>query len=289
MFKWTGWIAAGAILAACQALPLSPVDEGEDAIAETSSTTPPALDDRTDMPTASQAKPSLEGHTIIAMAHKKAGGESFVRPGTLFLSGYNILHGKDGGTSRWDKYAMWRVFADEKADAHAANGKVRIEAWRGSKLAMLLSFDGQATYDKSGRMADQSANAMWSNNFGFGAIRNALDEGWTQARRADRTIDGKPAYMVELTDPKGGQTLFGIDQSTFHILYVGFDTPRGWHERHYSHYFSKPGLDWQQAGRVQLFYNGVKANEAIWTDFEIGKSFDEEIFIVGKVPNDPTF
>ena len=184
---------------------------------------------------------------------------------------------------------MWRVFADEKDDAHAANGKVRIEAWQGSKLAMLLSFDGEATYNQSGRMEDQSANAMWSNNFGFGAIRNALDEGWRQDRRSDRTIDGKPAYMVQLTDPSGGKTLFGFERSTFEILYVGFDTPRGWHERRYSDYFSKPGIDWQQAGRVRLFYDGVMANEAVWTDFDIGGEHVDETFVISEAPTEPSF
>ncbi len=235
---------------------------------------------------ADEAEPS--GAAIIEAAHEAAGGETFARPGTLFLSGRNIIY-DEGGDRTWDRYAMWRVFADEKADAHAANGKLRIEAWRGGELEMLLSFDGEATYNESGRMADQSANAMWSSNFGFGAIRNALDTGWTQDRRADRAIDGKPAYLVELTDPSGGKTLFGIDQATFDILYVGFNTPRGWHERRYSDYFSKPGINWRQAGRVRLFYNGVKSNEAIWTDFEIGKPFGDAVFVIDAVPESPTF
>ena len=250
---------------------------------------PPSIENRTSMPFSSQSQPDLDGRTIIELAHEAAGGETFVRPGTLFLSGYNIVYDEGGGSQTWDRYAMWREFADEKADAHAANGKVRIEAWSDGGLAMLLSFDGEATYDQSGRMPDQSANAMWSNNFGFGAIRNALDVGWKQNRRADRTIDGKPAYMVELTDPAGGKTLFGFDQDTFDALYVGFDTPRGWHERRYSHYFSKSGVDWRQAGLVRLFYDGVKANEAVWTDFAIGAIFEDEIFAVGGIPEEPTF
>ena len=250
---------------------------------------PPSIENLTPMPPASQGRPELDGRTIIELAHEAAGGETFVRPGTLFLSGYNIIYDEGGGSRNWDRYAMWRVFAEEKADAHAANGKVRIEAWSDGNLAMLLSFDGEATYDRSGRMVDQSANAMWSNNFGFGAIRNALDEGWKQNRRADRAIDGKPVYMVELTDPAGGKTLFGFEQDTFDILYVGFDTPRGWHERRYSHYFSKPGVEWHQAGLVRLFYDGVKANEAIWTDFRIGVSFEDRIFVIDGIPGEPTF
>lgn len=238
---------------------------------------------------ARMAKPSLEGRDIITLAHEAAGGETFVDPGSLFLSGYNIIYSADGGAKKWDRYAMWRVFADEKAAAHAANGKVRIEAWQGSKLAMLLSFDGEATYNQAGRIEDQSANAMWSNNFGFGAIRNALDDGWDQDRRSDRTIDGKPAYMVQLTDPSGGNTLFGFDRGTYQILYVGFDTPRGWHERRYSDYFSKPEISWQQAGRVRLFYDGVMANEAVWTDFEIGSALYDDLFVITEAPSKPSF
>ena len=240
-------------------------------------------------PATASENPGLDGKAIIEMAHEAAGGETFVAPGTLFLSGCNIIYSEAGGGRIWDRYAMWRVFADEKADARAANGKVRIEAWRGAELAMLLSHDGEATYDRSGRMADQSANAMWSNSFGFGAIRHAFDDGWTQNRRADRAIDGKPAHMVELTDPNGGKTLFGIDQSTFNILYVGFNTPRGWHERRYSDYFAKPGVNWRQAGRVRLFYNGIKSNEAVWTGFEVGEPFAEALFVVDEVPSEPSF
>lgn len=273
------WMSGAALLAACQAVDVDMVHQE----------TPVATEGTTTLAGAGKTKPSLDGRQIIEMAHQAAGGESFVNPGTLFLSGQNVIYGRDGGASVWDNYAMWRVFADEKSDAHAANGKVRIEAWKSDKLTMLLSFDGEATYDKSGRMEDQSANAMWSNNFGFGAIRNALDEGWAQERRSDRTIDGKAAYMVQLTDPEGGKTLFGFDRSTLQILYVGFDTPRGWHERRYSDYFSKPGISWQQAGRVRLFYDGVMSNEAIWTDFEIGADYDDGVFVINEVPSEPSF
>ena len=279
MMKWSLGLASVLVFAGCQTVSEHDLTEEKPDVPGTTVL----------LTSVGQSKPQLDGYTIIAQAHEAAGGETFVNPGTLFLSGYNVIYGQDGGSRTWDNYAMWRVFADEKADAHAANGKVRIEAWQGDKLAMLLSFDGEATYNQNGSMEDQSANAMWSNNFGFGAIRNALDEGWTQARRSDRTIDGKPAYMVQLTDPSGGQTLFGFDRSTLQILYVGFDTPRGWHERRYSDYFSKPDVSWQQAGRVRLYYDGVLANEAVWTDFEIGQPHDAETFVISEAPSDPSF
>ncbi|MEQ8515172.1 MAG: hypothetical protein RIC38_06165, partial [Chromatocurvus sp.] len=222
-------------------------------------------------------------------AHAAAGGDVFVRPGTLFLEGYNIIRSPDGAESLWDRYAMWRVFAGSKSDAHSANGKVRIEAWRDGQLALLLAYDGEVTSDQNGPVEDQSANTLWSNNFGFGAIRNALDDGWQQTRRPDDMVDGEPAFFVELTDPGGGRTLFGIRQRDYAILYVGFQTPRGWHERRYSHFFSRPGTDWVQAGRVRLFYDGVKKNEAIWTDFRIGDALDASMFRIGDPPGTPSW
>ncbi|MEE4174549.1 MAG: hypothetical protein V2I57_09900 [Xanthomonadales bacterium] len=248
---------------------------------------PPPLERREDMPTATQAEAEWSGAEIIRRAHEAAGGETFVRPGSLFLSGYNIIRSPDGGEKLWDRYAMWRVFAEEKPDAHQASGQVRIEAWSGDELALLLAYDGEHTWNQDGRMEDQGANAMWSANFGFGAIRNALDEGWTQARRPDDLIDGQPAFLVELTDPSGGETLFGFRQSDFAILYVGFDTPRGWHERRYSHFFSLPGSDWIQAGRVRLFYDGIKANEAVWTHFAVGERYAPSLFQVNEPPVEP--
>ncbi|MEM9837779.1 MAG: hypothetical protein AAF830_01355 [Pseudomonadota bacterium] len=250
---------------------------------------PPALEERAKMPAATQAQAYLSGADIVAMAHEAAGGQLFVRPGSLFLEGYNIIRTPDGGEIVWDRYAMWRVFSEAKDDAHQASGKVRIEAWTEGELSLLLAFDGRTTSNQDGPMTDQSANTMWSNSFGYGAIRNALDEGWTQVRKTDRMIDGQLAYMVELTDRSRSKTLFGIRQSDAAIVYVGFQTPRGWHERRYSEFFEKPGLSWRQAGRVRLFYDGVKSNEAVWTDFRIGRSVDESIFRVETPPKEPTF
>lgn len=266
----------------CLSLLLATALPGGSAVAQ-----PPPLDARSAMPAATQHEVSLDGAEIIRRAHAAAGGETFVRPGSLFLSGYNLIRSPDGGERLWDRYAMWRVFGDEKQDAHQANGRVRIEAWTGDALALLLTFDGAQTWNQDGLMEDQSANSLWSANFGFGAIRNALDPGWTQARRPDDLIDGQPAYLVELTDPSGGKTLFGFRQADFAILYVGFDTPRGWHERRYSEFFSKPGSDWVQAGRVRLFYDGIKANEAIWTDFRIGETYPDTLFQPTSAPARP--
>ena len=124
---------------------------------------------------------------------------------------------------------------------------------------------------------------------GGSAIRHGLDDGWTQVREADDLLDGEPAYFVTLKDPSGGETLFAFRQSDYAILYVGFDTPRGWHERRYSHFFRMPGSNWQQAGRVRLFYNGVKSNEAIWTHYEIGGDYPRSLFQPAVAPEQPSW
>lgn len=270
----------GVWLCACTSIPASaPSLEGP----------PPPVEARAAMPAAVQANPELSAQAIIASAHEAAGGADWRDVKTLYLEGYNIIRRPDGSEILWDRYAMWREFSDEKTNAHMAEGKVRIEAWSADALAMLISFDGETTYNPDGPVPDDVAAAAWASNFGFGAIRNALDEGWTQTRLTDDLIDGAPAYMVELVDPSGGKTRFGIRQSDFATVYVGFSTPRGWHERRYSHFFAVPGSRWVQPGRVRLHYDGVKANEAVWTSVRIGDSIDPSVFVISGKPQVPTF
>lgn len=223
--------------------------------------------------------PELSAADIIAAAHKKAGGETWRRPKSLLMKGHAVMY-RGGKEAPYDRYEMMRVYADEKGDAHSVDGKVRIQAWAGGETVFIISFDGEKTYDINGPVEDQSANERWASNFGFGAIRHALDDGWMQKRLPDDLVDGRPAHFVELTDPSSGTTRFAFAQDDYAILYVGFDTPRGWHERRYSDFFSKPGVSWVQPGRVRLFYDGVKQNEVIWTDFEVGADLSDEMFVV---------
>jgi len=216
---------------------------------------------------------------IISAAHAAAGGESWLRPQTLSMTGYGVFY-RNGQASTYDDYRMLRVYAGVKNNAHIADGKVRIGAKRNGEQVFIIAFDGEKTYNQNGPVEDQTANAQWASNFGFGAIRHALDEGWVQTRLPDDLIDGRPAFLVELTDPAGGVSRFGIDQETHHVLYVGFDTARGWHERRYSNFFTKPDIQWVQPGRVRLFYDGVKQNEVIWTDFEINKALPDDLFVI---------
>jgi len=264
-------LVVGLLACGCASTVALPINQGK----------PPPLSDFAQMPAAQQAEPALTAAQIIARAHLAAGGPDWVRPKAVLFKGYNLIHSKDG-LKVWDDYRMWREFADEKADAHAANGKVRIEAWSNGQIALVLGFDGQDTYSYNKgevvRLEGGANNAEWSANFGFGAIRNALDAGWTQTRLPDDLIDGEPAFMVELKDPSGGMTRFGIRQSDAAVVYVGFSTVRGWHERRYSHFFTMPGSSWVQPGRVRLSYDGVKANEAIWTEVSFADSFPKDLF-----------
>jgi len=219
----------------------------------------------------------LSAQQILAQAYKTAGGPTWLRPRSLHLKGYSI-HYDGTAETHYDRYEMIRVYSADKQAAHEASGRVRIEAWQAGRSRFLLAFDGTHTYTAAGRLPDKANSKMWQSNFGFGAIRHGLDEGWHQKRLPDDMIDGKPAMMVELTDPEGGTTRFAFAADDFRILYVGFDTPRGWHERRYSDFFTKESIRWLQPGRVRLFYNGVKQNEVVWQDFLINQTFDEAVF-----------
>jgi hypothetical protein len=230
------------------------------------------------MPAATQ----MNAAEILHKAHDAAGGESWRRPLSLRLEGHAVMY-RDGAAVRYERYAMWRVYDWSKRDAHAADGKVRIEGWKDGRTVLLLIFDGEKTYDLSGAVADQSANAQWASNFGFGAIRHGLDEGWSAKRLPDDWMDGRAVHMIELKDPAGGVTRFGIDQKNYQVLYAGFDTPRGWHERRYSDFYTKKGVSWVQPARVRLYYDGVKQNEIVWTDFELNTDMPDGLFAVGSV------
>lgn len=223
------------------------------------------------------SQPDRSAADILAKAYDAAGGDSWRRPTSLKLTGYAVMY-QGGAAVRYDSYVMYRVYDWNKRDAHAADGKVRIEATKDGKTVLLLIFDGEKTYDLKGPVADPAANAQWASNFGFGAIRHGLDAGWTQKRLPDDMMDGEAVYMIELRDPKGGVTRFGINQRSHQVVYAGFDTPRGWHERRYSDYYRKKGVSWSQPRRVRLHYDGVKQNEIIWTDFELNAPMPDALF-----------
>ncbi len=225
------------------------------------------------------AQETLSAKTIMTRAHQAAGGDTWRRPQTLSMDGYAVFY-RDGKTVKHERHRMWRVYDANKADAHKVDGKVRILSEYDGQTVINLSYDGETTYTATGAQPKSESDKRWSSNFGFGVIRHALDEGYSLERLADDLIDGKPAFIIRVNDAVGGTTQFGIDQTNYTILKVGFDTPRGWHERIYSSFYSNNGENWVQPGRVRLYYNGVKANEVIWTSYEINSPLADCLFVL---------
>jgi hypothetical protein len=222
--------------------------------------------------------PSLSARTIIERATANAGGETWRRPQTLYLEGYGTFYDPDGSPLINESHRMWRVYPAFKPEAHNADGKVRIESIRAGQVVSYSAFDGARTYGLNGVLPPSAADTQWAENFGFGVIRFALDDGYTIARQPDDLVDGQPVYRVEVTGGNGSKTLFGIARGNYQVLSVGFATPRGWHERIYSNFFSKRGISWVQPGRVRLYYNGVKQNEIVWRNFRVNDAMDDKLF-----------
>ncbi|MEM7610932.1 MAG: hypothetical protein AAF270_04605 [Pseudomonadota bacterium] len=223
------------------------------------------------------AQPQLQAREIVQRAYAAAGGESWRRPTSLSMRGYAVFY-REGVASEHEQHNMWRVYDWDKRDAHQADGKVRIESKKGGVGIIDLAFDGRNTFTPAGRQPASKADEQWASSFGFGVIRHALDPGYHLSRLPDDLVDGSPAYVVNVTDPAGGITRFAIAQSNNAIVRVGFDTARGWHERVYSNFFSNPGVEWRQPGRVRLYYDGVKANEVIWTEFSLNDTLPDCLF-----------
>jgi len=227
----------------------------------------------------------LTAEEIIERAYAEAGGDEWVNPTSLLMEGYGLFWQDGKAFLRYEPYRMWRVYPQEKGDAHAADGRVRIEGFRDGMAVFQVAFDGTHTYNQSGRLDEDVDSERWASNFGFGVIRHALDPGYSVRRMPDDYVDGAATYAVQVTDPAGGKTLFNIRREDFAIASVGFTTPRGWHERRYSDFFRNEDGGWLQPGRVRLYYDGVKANEIYWTRFELGEDYPVELFqLDGEAP-----
>jgi len=214
----------------------------------------------------------LTAAEIVRRAHSAAGGEDWMRPRTLTLTGRGLFWPQGTEASRIEvpDYRMWRVYPAQSDDAHAANGWVRIDAKHGDgSIYFQAAYDGETTYNQNGAVPGAEASREWSENFGFGIIRFALGEGFILERLPDDMADGRPMHVIRVNDPQGGKTLFGIAAGHYAIVWLAFETPRGWHERRYSEFYRNPGVSFTQSGRVRLYYDGVKQNEIIWTGYAL--------------------
>ncbi len=228
-----------------------------------------------------QHQETLTATKIMQNAHDKAGGIFWQKPKSLTLKGYGIFY-PNGEPVKHEIHNMWREFEETKNAAHKANGKVRIESFKNNIPVFIVTYDGENTYDLNGKQEKSAADNRWASNFGYGAIRHALDDEYTLHLMSDDTVKTKPAYTIKVIDPNKGETFFGIDKTDYKIVKVAFKTPRGWHHREYSNFFSKTEYSWLQAGRVELFYNGKLANEVFWTDFDVNQELLDSLFVLNK-------
>ena len=222
-----------------------------------------------------------DGATIFERATKAAGGEAWANAKSLILEGHVVFWGGTGAEpkSTADSYVMYREFDPERSAAHGAEGKVRIIVTDKSKPVWTVGYDGQTTWTERGITPKAEADSFWASNFGFGIIRHARKPGFKAERVADGSEGRHALYMVRLTDPTAGVTLFGVDKKSYAIRTMGFMTPKGWHERVYDGFWKHKNPTWLQAGNVTLFYNGVKSNTVFWHSVRINPEIDPAIFI----------
>lgn len=221
---------------------------------------------------------------IVARAHVAAGGQAWLRAGTNVMRGTATLcrDGRPEACVTADRYTMYRVYPTELRQAHAGSGKFRLDAWAGDRLLFQTAFDGERSYDQTGVVSGPRAQTDEGSGFGFSAIRFALEEGFTVERLVDDQVEGRPAFMVRVTDPAGQTTLFGIDQADYSILSAAWLSPRGWHQRLYSDFYRVGEAGFLQPGRVRHYYEGVKSVDIRWTSAEIGTTIPDETFVLGR-------
>ncbi len=235
----------------------------------------------TSLSAAAPADTKLDGTTILARATEAAGGSDWANARTLILRGRAVFWETTGSApkSSPDTYVMYREFDPNRQASHGAEGKLRIIVADRGKLSWTVGCDGTDTWTEKGVTPKTIADTMWASNFGFGIIRHAAKPGFKSERLPDDAVDGFPTYIVRLIDPAGTASLFGVDKKSYALRMVGFSTPRGWHVRTYNGFFRPKSMQrWLQAGKVTLYYNGVKQNEIHWQSVQINPPIDPSVF-----------
>ncbi len=225
----------------------------------------------------------LAPEVIVQRAYAAAGGALWQRPQTLHLQGHATLY-RDGLANQavfLDHYEMWRVFPAWNRAAHGANGKFRLEGRAGDQVVIRQSFDGQDSWGAEGKLPAAQAAREASENYGFGIIRFALEPDFRLQRLPDDQVEGEQSHVVRVLDPSDGATTFWIDRRSYHIRKVGFDTPRGWHERIYSDFFRVQPSGFLQPGRVRLYYRGAMTADIRWVHAVVNAPIDDAVFTLG--------
>lgn len=223
--------------------------------------------------------PESTARAVVERAVAAHGGAVWLDPGTLELAGTATFYDPASGAVRFvaDDYRMWRTYEEGRTAAHEASGKVRIIAKASGTVMFEIGYDGETTWTERGLMPRPEADAYWSNNFGFGIIRSALEDGFALHHAPPRDIGGRATRIVRIVDPAGQQTLFGFDAESGLLTYMAFQAPRGFHERLYGD-FVRLENGWVQARRVTLIYDGLIANTVFWNKTRVGTMFDPALF-----------
>jgi hypothetical protein len=138
----------------------------------------------------------------------------------------DLLWRRAGATRRRGLPDVARLQSD-RTSSHGADGLVRIRAISGGKRLFEVGYDGTTTWNDKGIVPQAEADAYWASAFGFGIIRQASRPGFVLSRVPDDQFAGHPIYKLRLVDPKGGETLFGIDKTSHAIRTMEFATPKG--------------------------------------------------------------
>lgn len=213
-----------------------------------------------------------------------SGGETWHSPQTLMLKGEAFFtpYGKTDAAHfiHFDNYQLYRVFPSQNDEARKANGKIRFDAQYGSNDFFSLRFDGTHTNMNLSEVAKPYAKHFeWSNNFGFSIIRHAVSQGFTLERLTDDHMDGHDCFFIKITDAKGGETFYGIDQQLFYIRYLHFDTAVGHHHRIYSDFTKVEPQGFVQPQRLRIYFGGLRWMDIRWKEFGVNQPIDDEVFI----------
>ena len=224
--------------------------------------------------------PALTPQAIIERAYAAAGGDLYRYPGTYHLHGVYLDYKAGPVPVVYQPYDLYRVQPRDHPRGRIADGKIRISAFKDGKPTMQIAFDGEKTYNIDGPTGEGADTPFWRTTMGFGMVRFALTSGYVLKRLADDTVDGKPAYMIRVTDGSGESAVFSVRIADARLVRVSFATPRGLHDRIFSDFFMKPGSPWVQPGRIRSFINGEKEAEFTYSDFTIGSSLPDDLFVI---------
>ncbi|MEM9686004.1 MAG: hypothetical protein AAF934_03680 [Bacteroidota bacterium] len=216
---------------------------------------------------------------IIQKTIAAHGGAVWKHPETLQLNGSAVMYPENGTEIILDTYAMWRVFPKTNTHARKANGKVALLAMSGAEVFFDLRFDGSASRfllsDQAKKFQD---HFKWTNNFGFGIIRFALDRNLECTLTDSYHFGTVPCHYIVIKDASGQETIFGIRKEDFRILYMGFDTPLGFHLRVYGHFKSYPETAFLMPLSLCIYYDNVRWFDVRWHDFVLNRSIAPKVF-----------